>query len=221
MLSQLVYRTLIFALLVAGGAACLSNRPNETIQVGDVLLRDRFESALGWDRFARDNVTLGVTDGAYRIYTDVDSYVRGFNSQTYDNVVIDVRVSQFSADENNAFGVVCRASTDNRGNGYYFLIGSDGSYSIRKGQFNELDPLIHWRQTNAVNEGVGVNNIRAICVENYLALYINGIFVDDIRDDKYSNGYIGFAAAAADGEVADVAFDELVVFEGRVTSSGQ
>jgi len=213
-----VYPKVILAALLILLAACLpTNEPSAQIALGDLLLEENFDDAPGWDAAAQDNVSIGVRSSAYRMNVDVNSYVRGFNSTPYEDVVIDVETTQYSREENNAYGVICRGSTSEMSsNGYYFLIGADGSYSLRKGQFLEVRPLIKWDKTDAVNEGARVNSIRVICVENYLALYINGEFVADIRDDTFSRGYIGFVATTEDGTLIDVAFDNLRVYAGHL-----
>lgn len=195
-------------------AGC-SQKPSASFTTGEILLDEDFDRAIGWDSGKRDQVQIGVEGSAYRIHTNVNSYVRGFNSTSYENVIIDVVVSQFTADDNNAYGIVCRGTaSDESSNGYYFLIGSDGSYTIRIGRFGEVDALVNWARTEAVNQDGGVNQLRAVCVDNYLALYINHQFVADVRDTTYSRGYIGFTAAASQGTTLDVAFDDLVVREG-------
>lgn len=199
-----------FLVIVAG---CRSS-PEAEVSMGDILVHEHFDSAIGWDNQSHENVAVGVEAGAYRIRADVDTFVRGFNNTTYGDVVIDVEVVQLTYYQTNAFGVLCRADGDDiTGNGYYFLIGSDGMYSIRKGQQGEVKALVEWSHTDAIHQGSGTNRIRAICVEDYLALYVNDQFVNDVRDDTYSRGFIGFTAATETGTNIDVAFDNLIIHE--------
>lgn len=203
----------IVSTLLAGCGA----KPAAGFVIGDVLLEEGFDRGIGWDSGTRDEVSIGVMGSAYRIRTHVNSYVRGFNSTRYEDVVIDVDASQFSAHEPNAFGVICRgALSDETANGYYFLIGGDGSYSIRKGQFGEINALVTWARSDAVREGAALNRIRAVCIHDYLALYVNDQFVADVRDSTFHSGYIGFAAAASAGSTLDVAFDNLVIRAGQL-----
>lgn len=198
-------------------AACSPARPGEQLILGDVLQRADFDTPdTNWDAGAQGNVQIGIADGAYRMQTDANDYVRGFNNAQYADVVIDVSGLQLSPDDNSAYGVVCRAATGNSGNGYYFLVGGDGSYSIREGAQGEVRPLVHWARTDAVNTGAALNSIRAVCVADYLALYVNGEFLAEFRDTTYSSGYVGFAAAASEGATVEVAFDDLIVREGSL-----
>ena len=204
-------------LLIFACVACGPD-PQATFQTGEVLLREDFEDAFTWDSRAQEGVRIGPRSGAYRMQADVNTYVRGFErSTTYDDVVIEVQTSQTSREDTNAYGIICRGTTDNRrADGYYFLIGGNGSYSIRRGQQDEVFGMVKWARTDAVNQGVAVNTIRVVCVDDYLALYVNGEFVDDLFDDTYSSGYIGFAAATREETTIEVSFDNLIVLEGQL-----
>jgi hypothetical protein len=211
-----MFKWIILMVIAAIILVACQSRPKAEIVTGDLLLDDRFDSGIGWDNLVSGDVTVGVEAGAYRIRADVSSYVRGFNSELHDNVVIDVSAVQLSAERNNAYGVICRGRADNASaNGYYFLIGGDGSYTIRKGQFGEVSPLVKWSRDDAINTGSATNDMRIICVDNYLALYVNGEFLVDVYDDTYHRGYAGFAVAVADNQEIAVAFDNLRIFEGR------
>jgi len=213
------YLLFLLALLIAG---CQPRQPTEASNPGDVLLRENFDRPIGWDSGTQDNVRIGTEGSTYRIHTDSNAFTRGFNSSRYDDVVITVDASQLSAGRNSAYGVVCRgAADDTSSNGYYFLIGGDGSYSIRKGQVGEVNPLIHWARSDAINQGAGFNRIQVMCVDDYLALYVNDQFIVEIRDQTYSGGYIGFTAATSDNQVLDVAFDNLIVQEAALSSAAE
>jgi hypothetical protein len=208
------YILLCLVVIVAG----CQGRPLAEYDTGEVLLRENFDHPIGWDSLARDYVKIGPEAGAYRIHTDVSAYVRGFNSTPHEDVVIETQSSQLSADRNNAYGVVCRAAGgDDSANGYYFLIGGNGSYSIQKGQFGDLRPLVHWARSGAINQGTAVNTIRAVCVGNYLALYVNDRFLTDIYDDTFSRGFAGFAAATGRDTTAEIAFDYITITEATLT----
>lgn len=212
MLKTLCGVLLLMAILVA----CRPD-PEVAYGTGDILLRETFsEQVIGWDNRSSGAVRIGVESGAYRLRSNVSSYVRGFyRAETYDNVVIDVQGLQFSDHENNAYGVLCRAETgDDRASGYYFLVGGDGSYSIRKGQHDEINGLVKWGRTDVVNQGEATNRLRVVCVDDYLALYVNDTFLADVRDTTYGSGYIGFAVAVEDGETITVSFDNLTILEG-------
>ncbi len=209
------FLTVPFVILLV--AAC-SAKPRAEYTLQDVLLQENFAPG-GWDQWRQGEVSARIEGEAYRIRTNVNRFVRGFNSIPYKNVIIDVRTFQTTQDKTNAYGVICRGSTSiNSSNGYYFLIGADGSYSIRIGQSQKVNPLVRWAKTKAVNQGASINNLRIICIDDYLALYINGEFVADIWDSTYSAGYIGLTAATREGTVINVSFDNLIVRQGELST---
>lgn len=190
---------------------------DESVQRDILLYEDDFTNSFDWDTQAQGTVRIGVEDGAYRMRSDSTAYVRGFNTRSYDNIIIQVDVLQVTDHENNAYGVMCRASPgDTSSAGYYFLIGADGSYSIRVGRGGEVEPLVNWARTNTVNQRAGRNVIRVVCVDDYLALYINNEFVVDVRDDRFRNGFVGFALATSAGSTSEVAFDNVRIWSANV-----
>lgn len=211
----------IIILLLFITTGCQSRQPTESVIRGDVLLREGFDRPIGWDSGTRANVRIGAEGSSYRIHTDTNAYVRGFNSTRHTDVVITVESVQLSAGGDSAYGIVCRGTPgDESSNGYYFLIGGDGSYTIRKGQHGEINPLVHWARSDAINREAGINRIQAVCVEDYLALYVNDLFITEIRDQTYSSGYTGFAAATSNNSVLDVAFDSLIIYDAALNSPG-
>ena len=88
--------------------------------------------------------------------------------------------------------------------------GSDGSASIRRGRGREVEALMAWTKTSAVQSGSARNTLRAICIGQYLALWVNGQFVGDVRDSLYSAGSTAIVGITArDGERLTVDFDQL------------
>lgn len=190
-------------------AAC--GGPSREYETGEVLLTESFNEAAAWETYVGGEDDFRVVDGAYRTQTGDGGYIWGLNEMAHDNVVIEVTSTQLSAHENNAYGVMCRSDTSNNGDGYYFLISGDGYYAISKGEGEDVNELVEWTTSSAINQGQASNTIRAVCVDDYLALYVNGKFVADTEDSEYTSGYAGFAAAAFEGGNADITFDNLTI----------
>lgn len=192
-------------------AAC-GPKPEQTVELGSMLLTESFDAVDAWETYESDGTDLRVDDGVYRVQSDDGGYIWGLNEQAHDNVVLEAEASQYSSFENNAYGVMCRADVSNNGDGYYFLVSGDGYYSIRKGEGDSVPPLVDWTTSSAVNKGQEQNKLRAVCLGDYLALYVNDTFVADVRDTTYTSGYAGFAGTAFEGGDIDVAFDNLTIW---------
>jgi len=203
--SVLAVLLLLTLLLMACGG------PSQKYEMGEVLLTESFNEAAAWETYVQDDVDFQVDDGAYRTQTGRGGYVWGLNDTEHSDVVIEVTATQLSSFENNAYGVMCRSDTSNNGDGYYFLISGDGYYAISKGEGEDVNEIVEWTTSSAINQGQASNTIRAVCIDSYLALYVNDKFVVDTEDSDYSSGYAGFAAAAFDSGNVDIAFDNLTI----------
>jgi hypothetical protein len=203
--------------------------PSVQYTTGEVLLTEPFDEEDAWETFASEGrFDFKVADGVYHIVNQIGEYVWGQNLEEYTDVVIEATSRQLSEYEDNFYGVMCRAHLNNDGRGYYFLISGDGFAIIMQGNEEDSDEeivsLAGPKNSNAINKGQGVNVIRAVCIGDYLALYVNGNFVMEARDADYTSGAAGFAAAfntsgTAPGEkVVEVTFDNLTITEASVGS---
>lgn len=203
-------RFIVFVMVLATAVAC--SKQGKEYVTGELLLQEDFAQSTAWETFVDDGIDLQVSDGVYRVQTGDDGYIWGLNEAIHSDVVIEVSTNQASTFENNAYGVICRADTSNNGDGYYFLISGDGFYAISKGEGDNVNPLIDWTPNSAINEGQASNTIRAVCIGNYLALYVNDKFLAEVEDSSgYTSGYAGLAATAFDGGDVNVAFDNLTI----------
>jgi hypothetical protein len=129
------------------------------------------------------------------------------------DVVISVQATLVSQDLADSYGIMCRANPDNNGDGYYFLIGGDGSYSIAKGVGGENGSVdsIQSDMSYEINPGQDTNIIQVVCAGDYLGLYVNGQYVISTHDTDYTQGYAGIAVAVQDGSMIDANFDNLTI----------
>lgn len=193
--------------------ACTPPQPTERIVLGEVLLEEDFSNPLTWEHYVDPNLNVDfrVEDGMYRARASDGGFIWALNAQMHSDVVIQVDTQQISEYANNAYGVMCRAAPANNGDGYYFMIGGDGAYTIRRGSLDRINALIEWSYTDAIQQGRSINRIRAVCIGDYLALYVNGQFVAEIRDSYFNRGYAGLTAAVPEGGEVDVTFDDLTI----------
>jgi hypothetical protein len=213
-------RTLLVCCLVAMLAAACQNipqvprEPTVSYTIGALVTDESFDDADGWQTWSYENINLRFWESTFRITAGDQGYVWAINNEVHTNVVIEVQTRQLSTYRDNGYGVMCRAQED--GDGYYFLISGDGYYSIRRGAGNEVQPIVEWEASNAINQGVGANELRVVCIDRYLALYINDEFVVETEDNAAFQGYTGFTAAANEGGEIDVTFDDLQIYEASI-----
>ena len=75
-----------------------------------------------------------------------------------DPTLVRIRVEQTEGLLGNGFGVVCRA--DEQGNGYYFLLSSEGQFTISVGTSarDELFELIPWQYHSIIRQNTQSND---------------------------------------------------------------
>lgn len=201
-----------WAVIVLILAAC-NGYPSRPVSPGEILLRDDFEREGAWDQADVPAAIASISDGVFHIEADAGRYIFSVDYRTQTDAVTEVNALHLSDDDSSGFGIICRANAD--GEGYYFLIGADGSGTIRRSQGREVKPLVAWTKTDGIVTGAS-NRIRAVCDDDYLALYVNDVFVGEARDSLYSSGYTGLTVVTTrPGQRIAVDFDTLRVYAAQ------
>jgi len=177
----------------------------------DQIANERFDSVGQWRTYdGGDDLYMSVADGVYTIDLSVKQVVWTQAPIQHSDVMVEVTTRQKSDYNYNAYGVACRLASDNSGRGYYFLISGDGHYTIRWNNGRSLDDIIAMTPSDEINKGQARNHIRAICIDDYLALWINGEFVAEARDSRSSQGFIGLSGFMGyNNQNLTVEFDDL------------
>lgn len=190
----------------AGGAA-------ENVAAQEVLLETDFSEVSGWPEMVdvQTGRAIQYTNDGYELSSATAEYVWSFSEGSYEDVVLETAVQQLSPEPNNAYGLVCRASSSESRTGYYFLISGDGLISIRRVERGISSPIVDWTPHNAVHQGQRSNQLRAICAGEYLALYVNGQLVAEGMDGRFTKGAVGFAASGSEDGSVQVTFSNLII----------
>lgn len=215
----------VMALLVAGcrqqNLSMQERGPTRSVVTGSERTLYEFYDAATWDVFTVEDDTayFTVEGGALEGHVAADrGYLISTNNVAHENVIINATVRQEEGLLGNGFGVVCRA--DDAGNGYYFLVSSDGMFTISVGTpvRNELFELIPWQYHSIIRQGFEANDLRAVCAENYLAMFINDVFVAETFDDEFTSGELGVVVGAV-GRPATVRFDNILLRDAIMRGS--
>jgi hypothetical protein len=211
-------RLALCLLLLAGGCLALPAASTQPFTIGELRLEEDFNDPLAWEAYADPalGVDLRVEDSRYHIRATSGGLMWGLNAHMHTDVVISVQTEQLSDDVDNGYGVMCRVDPAADGDGYYFLISGNGYFSIRRGVGRVIEPLIAWTQSDAIQQARGRNRLRAVCVEDYLALYVNGTFVGKARDDLYLRGVTGLVAGMEGEGSAEITFDDVRLWDARL-----
>lgn len=182
---------------------------------GDLLLEETFDSYEVWEQFDMGSVYMRIEDGSYRATSSDPDYLWAQNTLVNDDVIIEVSAATLSDKVAGEYGVMCRADEANTGLGYYFLISSDGHYMIAYRVGEGIYALAGGVVNQVIVAMVEPNRIRAVCIGDYLALYVNDVMLAQVTDTTYSSGVTGLAIQSPD-EVTDVIFDNLTIHQAAL-----
>ncbi|MCY3976773.1 MAG: hypothetical protein OXG23_01625 [Chloroflexi bacterium] len=210
----------VFALALLPACASIQEMASgkQKPQIGfrflELLAEDDFESGEQWRQYADGaDLFLGVRVGRYHIDFRGRQYAWAQRDGDFDDIVIEAEAAQVSSYDHNAYGLACRLDPGNRGRGYFFLISGDGYASIRWSNGRSLEPIASAAPSRHIMRGAATNRLRAVCVEDYLALWVNGEFVADARDGRAARGAVGLVGLMNyEGKRLSVAFDDLKIW---------
>lgn len=214
-------RTFHFLMLILALAslACqvslpLAATPTPSAQPGDTLFYDDFtDPGTGWERFSSAEGTMDYDGSGYRFL--VNALQANFWStpgKSFSDVRMEVDVAKLSGPDENRIGMLCRFT---EGNYYFFMVSSDGYYTIGKyigGNAIQLGQS-EMQFNEAIHTGLAVNHLRADCVGDTFTFYVNGAPVAQAQDPDFAEGDVGLLAGTFAQPGVDVIFDNFVVLQ--------
>jgi hypothetical protein len=178
-----------------------------------VLFEDDFsDPGSGWEVGDYADGSIGYRDGGYFVTSIVeDTYIWGLANQSFTDIVVDVDATQLSApaNDNNAYGVMCRVQANGK-DGYALRISGDGYYGIHIVS-DGFEALVDWTASDAIRQGNATNHLRAVCDGPDLVLFVNGELVAEASDTTFAEGDIALSATTFEAETTEVLFDNVVV----------
>lgn len=126
---------------------------------------------------------LGIVEGATHMYTEMT-----------------VTTGDVCAGKDN-YGIIFRVPIRTEAvRGYVFTVSCDGHYRLwewdgRADNFKgKYETLISWTFTGAINPGPGqTNRVGVMLQDDLMQLYINGVLMDQKRDDTFKGGFFGIS----------------------------
>lgn len=207
-------------ILSASLIGCTGAQPSVTIETGEIIYENTFDDPDSWESFGFAQTQFGITEGVYTAISSGGGYIPVSNDHVHSDAVLEVTVTQVSTSTNTHYGIICRSQERRNSLGYYFLISTNGSYGIRIGEQGRVRVLVPWVEHNAINTGPdSTNTIRAVCVDNYFAMYINGRFVAEAQHDWLRSGNMSLVVSSPDGTEIAAEFDNVTIREAQLAES--
>ena len=196
--------------LVALALACSSiNLPG-----GDnAILRDDFSSSSsGWGTGTDPDSSVEYANGGLQFTVYSGYYITWSNPnlQNYQNVHVDVSVTNNSPDPLAIFGIICHEQESQ--DFYYLGVAADGYYTISKSTVGQDDVSFTNGTSSSVPTGNSPFTMGADCGNGNLALYVNGQQIATAQNTTFTTGKVGlFAWTDEQPNGANVMFDDFVV----------
>jgi len=166
----------------------------------------------GWEIGTFDTGILRYGQSYYAVTSSKkDQLMWGLAYKRFSDIAIDVDATQFSAsdDNNNAYGVMCRAQPND--DGYLLRISGDGQAAITRIQNDKFEELVAWAASDAVRQGNATNHLLAACEGSKLSLTVNGQLVAQVEDTAFTAGDIALTATTYTDTPTEIHYESLVV----------
>lgn len=202
------------ALLVVASLACSA----ASLLGGGSLLEDDFaKSDSGWGAGTDSERSVEYEDGGLRMQVFTENYFIWStpDTETYENVHIEVTVNNNSTDSTAAFGIMCDQQPVDSAF-YYFAMTPAGEYAIVEASIAVADVFLtnndEWATSDAITPNAASYRVGADCGNGTLTFYVDGKQIDSVSDSTYTNGGVGlFAWSGKETNATDVTFDDFVM----------
>jgi hypothetical protein len=191
--------------------------PTEGVPEDGVLFSDDFSDPdSGWGDGENETALREYRDGQYVIEIFETGWFIWVNPDA--GSLFDTRTTVTITNAGDAldptFGVICNYQDD--GAFHYMGIGPDGYYAIVRTEgeddiFLTSDENL-WIQSDDIEINADSYTLEAICAgDGTLTLIVNGVEIDSVQDDTYTEGDIGLFALSFEQSPVEVHFDDLTV----------
>lgn len=187
-----------------------SARGGSTSASGELLLEDDFSDKMASDLDVSEDETSrsGYEDGLYVIEVKVpEMVVWSLVGDPYADVSVEVEAEVPAGSDVTAAGVIFRYQDND--NFYLYSVSNDGYYQLELLQDGEWIMLIDPTLSDTV--GKGRNTLRVEARGSRIALYANGVLLEETADTTFSSGDAGLAVSTFEGSTGTVRFDNLVI----------
>lgn len=190
------------------------------LKLGNATWTDNMDNDRNWPTGADQYTSVEFRDGVMRLtgLTTTDGW-----RMTWPKVADFYLEATFRTGEckgSDRYGLFFRVpilNTPDRG--YLFGLACDGKYALRRwdasvGTRGEMITLVNWKASDAINAGPNqVNRLGVMAIRDRYALYVNGVLLTEVRDDRFLEGYFGVFVGARETENFTIQVDQIRYWE--------
>lgn len=214
--SLLVFLLALLTLAACQAAPTPTAAPTAAAPNLQVLFQDDFsDPKSGWDTMKEDDALIAYEDGRYHIWLNYPHTTIWANPNLhFGDVRVEVDALKVGGPNNNQFGIICRYQDAD--NFYFLIVSSDGYYGIGKTENGKATLLTGdggMSFSSAIPQGHAAVHLRADCVGDNLALFVNGQPLATAKDDAFADGDVGLIVGTFEEPGADLLFDNFAVYK--------
>jgi len=216
-----IVKTALSALVLVSLTACnLTDRIRLSavteVEAGSVLLYDDFSNSnSGWTTLTGDDAKIAYDQGGLRFQIENPNYdYWSMPGMRFADVTLAVEAKMLAGPEDNDFGLICRFQDQH--NFYALLISSDGYGGIVKvkdGLYTILNNPDGLEYGSMIHTGEDSNLLRADCIGDHLAMYVNNQAFLEVQDSDFAFGDVGLIAGSYSQSGVDILFDNYFVIK--------
>jgi hypothetical protein len=133
----------------------------------------------------------------------------------YENIHMEVTVTNNGTDSSTAFGIMCAQQADDD-SFYYLAITPGREYVIARATSGEEDIFLtnndKWGSSLSIKRDAASYRVGVDCGNGKLTLYVDGHQIASVSDSTYINGGVGlFTWSGENANSADISFDDFVM----------
>lgn len=204
--------------LSALALAALGCGSSTSLLGGGPLLEDDFSnSGSGWGASTDADSSVEYSDGGLHMLLFTQNYIvwSSPNVTDYENIHIEVTVTNNETDPTTAFGVLCNEQ-GTTASYYYFVMTPGGEYAIVKAVVGQTDLFLtndnQWAASDLITQNAASYRIGADCGNGALTLYVDGKEIASVSDSTYTTGRVGLLTwSGEEASSTDVTFDDFAV----------
>jgi hypothetical protein len=180
----------------------------------DPLPKDNFSSSSsGWGTGTDEYSSVEYSGGGLQMKVFEPFYITWSkpNSESYENVHLEVDVKNQSSDPEAFFGFICNEQGLTK-SFYYAGVSPDGYYAFIKASLALDDVILKKGTSTVVENSASSMRLGMDCSNGSMTLYVNGQAIDSVSDSTYTSGAVGlFAATESLQNGANVIFDNFAM----------
>jgi hypothetical protein len=179
--------------------------------------QDNLDTTKNFYLYENENTAVEAGEGSLRLVGKTANGWLGWSltyAQNASNFYLEGIFKTGTCSGGDVYGLVFRASKENAG--YFYGITCDGRYNLYARDFNnntntEILPL---KSNAAILTGSGQTNRIGVKAEgNKIALYANGVLLEELSNDIYTSGFFGPFIAANDTANFTVDLDQIALWK--------